>query len=107
MSDKKTLKPLLWIGSSKKDLLTMPPEIRTDFGHGLYEAQCGDHPDIGKTLSGFGGANIIELIADHYSSTFRAVYTVRFAEAIIVLHAFQKKSKKGIETSKQDMELIR
>ena len=62
---------------------------------------------IGKTQSGFGSANVIELIKDHRGDTYRAVYTIRFAEVIAVLHAFQKKSKKGIETPKEDIELIR
>lgn len=69
--------------------------------------KLGKHPDIAKTLSGFGGASIIELVQDHKGATFRAVYTVKFSDAIVVLHAFQKKSKKGIETPKQDIELIR
>lgn len=101
------MKPILWVGSSKRDLMDMPQDVITDFGYGLYQAQMGDHPDIGKTLSGFGGASVVELLQDHKGDTFRAVYTVKFPSAIIVLHAFQKKSKKGIETPKQDMDLIR
>ncbi|MGL5626414.1 MAG: type II toxin-antitoxin system RelE/ParE family toxin [Candidatus Rhabdochlamydia sp.] len=107
MSIKKIIKSLLWVSSSKKDLMTMPEAVITDFGYGLYQAQTGKHPDIAKTLSGFGSASIIELVQDHKGDTFRAVYTVKFSDAIIVLHAFQKKSKKSIETPKQDMELIR
>ena len=87
--------------------MDMPPDVIIDFGYGLYQAQLGEHPDIGKTLSGFGGASVIELIQDYKGDTFRAVYTVKFSDAIVVLHAFQKKSKRGIETPKQDMELIR
>lgn len=100
------LKPLLWVASSKKDLLEMPKDVRVDFGHGLWEAQRGEMPSIGKVLSGLGGANVVELKTDTGEGTFRAVYTVQFKEIIIVLHAFQKKSKKGKETPKQDMELI-
>lgn len=107
MSIKQVIKTLLWVSSSKKDLLTMPEDVITDFGYGLYQAQIGKYPDTAKTLSGFGGASIIELVQDHRNDTFRAVYTVKFSDAIIVLHVFQKKSKKGIETPKQDMELIR
>lgn len=107
MSKSQSSRPVVWVASSKRDLLEMPPEIKSDFGYGLYEVQLGDHPTTGKTLSGFGGANVVELKADHQSGTFREVYTVRFAEVIFVLHAFQKKSKKGIETSKQDIELIK
>jgi len=99
-------RPLLWVASSKRDLLNMPPEVTSDFGYGLYEAQIGDHPSIGKVLSGFGGTSVVELKMDHRGDTFRAVYTVRFAEVIVVLHAFQKKSHKGKETTKQDKELI-
>lgn len=79
----------------------------TDFGYGLYQAQIGKHPDIAKTLSGFAGASVIELVQDCKGDTFRAVYTVRFSDVVVVLHAFQKKSKRGIETPKQDIELIR
>lgn len=107
MSEEEIVKDLLWVSSSKRDLMDMPDDVIDDFGYGLYQAQLGKHPDIGKPLSGFGGANVIELIQDHKGDTFRAVYTVRFSEVIIVLHAFQKKSKRGIETPKQDMELIR
>lgn len=107
MSTDQVVKPLLWISSSKKDLMEMPEDIITDFGYGLYQAQIGKHPDIAKTLSGFGGASVVELLQDRKGDTFRAVYTVKFSDAIVVLHAFQKKSKRGIETPNQDMELIR
>lgn len=107
MSIDQAPKPVLWVSSSKKDLMEMPKDVVTDFGYGLYQAQLGKHPDMAKTLSGFGGANIIELVQDHKGDTFRAVYTVKFSDAIIVLHAFQKKSKKAQETPKRDMELIR
>lgn len=99
-------RPLLWVASSKRDLMEMPFDVIDDFGYGLYQAQIGKLPDIGKTLTGFGGSSVIELVKDHQVGTFRAVYTVRFKEVIVVLHAFQKKSKKGIATPKQDMELI-
>lgn len=99
-------RPVLWIASAKRDLLTMPSDVIDDFGFGLYQAQIGEYPDIGKTLSGFGSANVIELVQDHKGDTFRAVYTVRFQEVIVVLHAFQKKSKKGSGTPKQEMDLI-
>lgn len=107
MSKEQVVKPLLWVSAAKKDLMAMPEDVVTDFGYGLYQAQIGEYPDIAKTLAGFGGANVVELIRDHKGDTFRAVYTVKFADAIVVLHAFQKKSKKGIATPKQDMELIR
>lgn len=76
-------------------------------GYGLYQAQLGDHPDIAKPLKGFGGAGVLELVANDRGGTFRAVYTVRFEEAIVVLHAFQKKSKSGISTPKTEIDLIK
>ena len=106
MEEDQVLKPVLWVASARRDLLEMPPEVVDDFGFGIYQAQIGEHPDIGKVLSGFGGANVIELVQDHLNDTYRAVYTFRFAEVIVVLHVFQKKSKKGIKTPKQDKELI-
>lgn len=98
--------PILWVASSKRDFLEMPEDVVDDFGFGLWEAQKGKHPKIGKVLKGFGGASVIELVRDHADGTFRFVYTVRFEDVIVVLHAFQKKSKKGIETPKQDIDLI-
>jgi phage-related protein len=76
-------------------------------GIGSSNAQQGKNPKGGKPLSGFGGANVVELVKDYESSTFRVVYTVRFEEVIAVLHAFQKKSHKGKETPKQEIELVR
>lgn len=84
----------------------MPDEVRVKFGHSLFLAQCGDEAPGAKPLKGFGGRGVLELIADHDGGTYRAVYTVRFADAIYVLHAFQKKSKTGIATPKHTMELI-
>ena len=88
------IRQLLWIASSKDDLKEMPQVVRVEFGHGLFEAQIGALPSIGKALSGFGGANVLELKLEHKGSAFRAVYTVRFKEIVIVLHAFQKNQKK-------------
>jgi phage-related protein len=99
--------PVLWVASSKRDFLEMPDDVVDDFGFALYQTQKGKHPKIGKIMKGFGGASIIELVRDHADGTFRFVYTVRFEDVVIVLHAFQKKSKKGIETPKQDIDLIR
>lgn len=77
-----------------------------DFGFGFHQAQIGKLPDMGKVLRGFGAADVIELKANAPEGTFRAVYTVRFEDVVIVLHAFQKKSKTGDETPKKDEELI-
>jgi len=106
MSESSNPLPILWVASSKRDFLKMPEDVVDDFGFGLYEAQKGKQPKIGKILKGFGGASVIELVRDHSDGTFRCVYTVRFEDVVVVLHAFQKKSKKGIETPKQDIDLI-
>lgn len=100
------LKPVLWIPAAKKDLEDLPKPVIQKFGYALYQAQAGAHPDIARTLKGLGSADIIELRENDPGGTYRVVYTVKFAEAIVVLHAFQKKSHKGIETPKQDIDLI-
>jgi len=88
-------------------LKTFPDEVRGGIGHPLHQAQCGDEPDSAKALKGFGGRDVLEIIKDHAGGTYRAVYTVRFAGVVYVLHAFQKKSKKGIATPKQSIDLIK
>ena len=100
-------KPLAWMGSSKKDLMALPTEVRKFFGHALDFAQRGDKHDAAKVLKGFGGAGVLELVEDDQDGTYRAVYTVKFAEAVFVLHCFSKKSKRGIETPKEDTDIIR
>ena len=100
-------KPLAWIGSSKKDLMALPLAVRKFFGHALDFAQRGDKHDAAKVLKGFGGAGVLELVEDDQDGTYRVVYTVKFAEAVFVLHCFNKKSKRGIETPKEDMDIIR
>jgi phage-related protein len=100
-------KPLFWVGSSKKDLMALPMPVRKFFGHALDFAQRGDQHDAAKPLKGFGGAGVVEIVEDDAGGTYRAVYTVRFAEAVFVLHCFQKKSKTGIATPKPDMDLVR
>ncbi len=104
---KQAFKPLQWIGSSKKDLLAMPDEVQQVFGFALYNAQIGLlHPDA-KSLKGFGSAGILEIVEDWRGDAYRAVYTVRFADAVYLLHCFLKKSKHGAETPKPEMDLIR
>jgi phage-related protein len=100
-------KPLEWIASSYKDLLALPPDVRRRFGYALSLAQMGDRDDAAKVLKGFGGAGVLEVIEDDAGGTYRAVYTVKFAEAVFVLHCFQKKSKSGIAMPKEDMDIIR
>jgi len=98
-------KPLRWVGGSYDDLLALPDDVRREFGYALFAAQKGGKADHAKPLKGFGGG-VLEVIEDYDGDTYRAVYTVRFASAVYVLHAFQKKSKSGIATPKKDMELI-
>lgn len=100
-------KPLIWIGSSKKDLMALPLKVRKFFGHALDFAQRGDRHDAAKALAGFGGAGVLEVVEDDAGGTYRAVYTVKFEEAVFVLHCFQKKSKSGIATPKEDVAIIR
>ena len=100
-------KPLIWIGSSKKDLLDLPAAVRKFFGHALDFAQRGGAHDAAKVMKGFAGAGVLEIVEDTIGGTYRAVYTVKFAEAVFVLHCFQKKSKRGIATPKEDIDLIR
>ena len=100
-------KPLFWAGSSKKDLLALPREVRRFFGHALDVAQTGGQNEKAKVMHGFGDAGVLEVVENDEGGTYRAVYTVRFAEAVFVLHCFQKKSKSGSETPKADMDIIR
>ena len=100
-------KPLEWIGSSHKDLIALPPKVRRLFGYALSLAQAGDQHEAAKSLKGFGGAGVLEVVENHVGGTYRAVYAVKFAEAVFVLHCFQKKSKRGIATPKEDMDIIR
>ncbi len=100
------MKEVIWLGSSKKDLIAFPEDVRRMMGHALLEAQRGGmHPDA-KPLRGFGGAGVLEVVEDFDGSAFRTVYTVRFAEAIYVLHAFQKKSKRGRATPRAEMDVV-
>ena len=100
-------KPLEWIASSYKDLMALPSRVRRRFGYALSLAQWGDRDDAAKVLKGFGGTGVLEVVEDDAAGTYRAVYTVKFAEAVFVLHCFQKKSKSGIVTPKADMALVR
>ena len=98
-------KPLHWVGSSKKDYLAFPAEVQDDMGYALGLAQLGAKHPHAKLWKGEGGG-VFEVVEDHRGDTYRAVYTVRFAGAVYVLHAFQKKSKAGIKTPLEDVRLI-
>jgi phage-related protein len=99
-------KPCLLVGSGHKGLKRFPTKVQNRLGYALYKAQEGDEPAAAKALKGFGGRTVLELVDDFDGNTYRAVYTVRFAGAIYVLHAFQK-ARKGIATPLQDIDLVK
>lgn len=100
-------KPVEWIGSSRDDLRAFPPEVRRVMGQAIDDAQVGSESPVAKALKGFGGRGVLEIVDDFEGDAYRAVYTVRFSGVVYVLHAFQKKSKRGIATPQHDIELIR
>lgn len=100
------MKHLFWVGSAKKDLKAMPTQVQDTFGYALYQAQIGKKHVQTKPLKGFGSAAVLEVVEEVKGGTFRAVYTVRFGNAIYVLHCFQKKAVSGIATPKPDMNMI-
>jgi phage-related protein len=99
-------KPLKWVGSSKHDLMKFPDAVRKEVGYALYLAQIGMRAPKAKPLHGFGGAGVLEVVEDFRGDAYRAVYTVKFRGIVFVLHAFQKKSKRGMQTPKADIEII-
>jgi len=101
------VKPVRWVGSSRRDLKAFPKAVRRDIGQALYAAQRGEEYPSVTALKGFGGRAVLEIVAPYRTDAYRAVYTVRFHDAIYVLHAFQKKSTHGVATSRQDIDLIR
>jgi len=107
MSEIKDLKPVFWIASSYKDYRAFPDPVQDAMGYALFRAQQGAKHDSAKPLQGFGGAGVLEVVTDHDGDAFRTVYTVKFATAIYVLHAFQKKSKSGRKTPGEDLDLVR
>jgi phage-related protein len=102
-----SIKPVFWIGSAKADLSAFPEEVKDSIGFALYVAQQGGKHASVKPLRGFGGAGVLEVVEDHDGDTYRAVYTVKFAGRVYVLHSFQKKSKSGIATPKAELDLIK
>jgi phage-related protein len=101
------MQPVVFIGSSRSDLLALPIEVKREVGFVLHLAQAGDNYLHAKPLQGFGGAAVLEVVARHDGDTFRAIYTVKLSEAVFVLHRFKKKSKSGIATATKDLDLIR
>jgi len=102
-----TTKDIVWVASSLEDLKRFPEPVQKVMGFALFQAQCGGKHLQARPLKGFGGAGVLEIIEDFDGNAFRTVYTVRFADAVYVLHAFQKRSKKGIKTPKREMDVVR
>ena len=104
--DDNTLKPVLWTGSSNEDLKRFPEPVRQRMGFAIYQAQAGLRHRDAKPLRGFG-SGVLEVVSRHDGDTFRAVYTVRFEAAVYILHAFQKKAKRGSATPKKELDTVR
>jgi phage-related protein len=100
-------KPVEWIGSSRDDLRKFPQDVRRIMGQAIDDAQLGGESPVAKALKGFGGRSVLEVVDDFDGDTYRAVYAVKFFGVVYVLHAFQKKSKKGIATPQRDIDLIK
>lgn len=101
------IKSIIWIASSYEDLCALPEPVKDEIGFALHQAQVGDKSHKTKAFKGFTGASVLEVVERNIGGTYRAVYTVKFEKAIVVLHVFHKKSKHGIETPKQDIQLIK
>lgn len=103
--DKPQIKPVIWVGSSYRDLKNFPSEVQKDIGYALWLAQVGEKHDKSKPLKGFSG--VMEIVSDYRTDTYRTVYTVKLGPKLYVLHAFQKKSKRRIATPKKEIDVIR
>lgn len=101
------MRELVWVGSSLKDLKTFPKAVRRVMAYALLLAQRGDKHPNAKPLTGFGGAGVLEVVEDDDGNAYRTVYVITLPDAVYVLHAFQKKSKRGIKTPQPEIELIR
>lgn len=101
-------KPAIFVGSAREDLRQFPEDVRTEFGYAIFVAQEGGKAPKAKPLKGIvPGAGVLEIVEDFDRNTYRVVYTVKFSDAVYVLHAFQKKSKQGIKTLRHEIDLIR
>ncbi len=107
MNDQGNFKRLDFVGSSREDLREFPEEVRQDVGFALFQIQKGAKPAFAKPLKGFGGAGVLEIIENFYGSAYRVVCTVKFEKVVYVLHCFQKKSRHGIKTPQQEIDLIK
>lgn len=97
---------LFWVGTTLDDVRAFPEEVRREVGHALHLAQLGEKSLSAKPLRGFKGAGVLEVVESFDGNAYRVVYTVRFASGVYALHAFQKKSHRGIATDKQDIDLV-
>jgi len=104
MIESSEIKPVCWLGDTLKTIRTFPDEVQDDIGHGLFLVQSGLTPKDAKHLKGF--SSVIEIVTRFDAETYRTVYTTKIAEKVYVLHVFQKKSKSGIKTPQQDIDLI-
>jgi len=99
------VKELEWLGSSKKDLMEFPEEVRREVGYALYVAQKGGTHESAKMFKGYG-SGVYEIVSSYEKNAYRAVYIVNLDDRVYVLHAFQKKSKQGIKTPKEELIVI-
>ena len=99
-------KEVVWVGSSLQDIKSFPDSVKQTMGFALFQAQRGGKHLQAKVLKGFKGSGVLEVVEDYDGDSFRMMYTVRFSDAVYVLHSFQKKSKKGIETPKHEMDMV-
>lgn len=101
------MKRVIWMGSSRHDLKDFPEKVRRAVGHALHQVQEGERPIQAKVMSNFGNARVLEIRETDAAGTYRLVYTIEVRKFVFVLHVFQKKSKSGIATPKQEMELVK
>ena len=101
-----SFRPVIWLGNSRKNIRTFPKTVQKEFGGAIFIAQCGGMPHNAKPFKGIG-SGVLEIVERFDTDTYRVVYAVQFKNAVYILHAFQKKSTKGIETSQQDIKLIK
>ncbi|WP_202395989.1 type II toxin-antitoxin system RelE/ParE family toxin [Stappia sediminis] len=99
-------KPVIWVGESQKTIRAFPEDVKREIGF-AHQSQEGGKAISATPMVGFGGAGVLEIVADYRTDTYRSVYTVKFGDIVYVLHAFQKKSKSGISTPKKELDLIK
>lgn len=100
------MKCLQWVGGSKKDLMKLPEDVQREIGYALYVAQKSETHESAKLFKGHG-SGIYEIVSDYDKNAYRAIYIVNLNEFIYVIHVFQKKSKKGIQTPREELKVIK